>query len=210
MILTRTAQDCMEYTNYARHGNEPVEGFILQAPVSDRESLEIVAPDWKESLRVADEMIADGRSDHCVPKDKVPPIVNAPITAYRLRSLIAKEYVQRGTHILVSPERVCFKSLTIENATCSGDDDYFSSDLEDDKVKRYWSRFQRPALVLHSEKDEFVSKHVDQAALNKKYREAGPNVSPLSGLIPNTGHTVLNDEARQWLAEKVAEFLQTL
>lgn len=65
-------------------------------------------------------------------------------------------------------------------------------------------------LVLHSEKDEFVPETVDQAALNKKYQAASPFVSPLSGLIPGTGHTVLQEEAREWLAAKVIEFLRTI
>ena len=82
--------------------------------------------------------------------------------------------------------------------------------MEDEKVRRYWGRFKKPVLALHSEKDELVPDHVDQAALNKKYKEASSMVSPLSGLIPNTGHTVLNDDARQWLSERVAAFLETL
>lgn len=93
---------------------------------------------------------------------------------------------------------------------CSGDDDYFSADLEDEKVKKYWGRFQKPVMALHSEKDEFIPEYVDQVALNKRYKDASPMVSPLSGLIPNTGHTVLEDEPREWLAAKVIEFLTTL
>lgn len=98
--------------------------------------------------------------------------------------------------------------LLMENN--SGDDDYFSADLEDDKVQKYWGRFKQPALVLHSGEDEFVPSHIDQEALNKRYREASAAVSPLSGLIPGTGHTVRGDEARKWLAERVAQFLLSI
>lgn len=100
--------------------------------------------------------------------------------------------------------------ISVVNIYISGDDDYFSSDLEDDKVKRYWGRFHKPVLVLHSGKDEFVPKSIDQEALNKRYRDANPMVSSLSGLIPNTGHTVEEDEARGWLAVRVGKFLETL
>lgn len=86
-------QDCMEYTNYAKHNAEPVDGFILQACISDRDGLDIVASNWRDCLAVADQMIAEGKSDWCMPKDKVPNVLQAPISAYRLRSLIAKEYV---------------------------------------------------------------------------------------------------------------------
>lgn len=91
-----------------------------------------------------------------------------------------------------------------------GDDDYFSSDLDDETVARFWGRFTKPVLVLHSAEDEFIPPDYDQEALNKRYREANPVVSPLSGLIPKTGHTVLQDEARKWLSDKVSQFLGTL
>jgi pimeloyl-ACP methyl ester carboxylesterase len=92
----------------------------------------------------------------------------------------------------------------------SGDDDYFSADLENDKVRRYWARFEKPVLVLHSGEDEFVPKSIDQVALNKRYQDASPMVSRLSGLIPGTGHAVEDDAAREWLAARTAEFLETL
>ncbi|KAI9167494.1 Metal resistance protein YCF1 [Paramyrothecium foliicola] len=144
-------QDCMEYANYARHNNEPVDGFILQAPVSDRESLEIVFPDYQESLELASRMIAEGRQHDCLPQDKVPGVLQAPVSAYRLHSLCAK----------------------------GGDDDYFSSDLDDAVVKEFWGRFVQPVLVLHSEEDEFVPPHIDQVVLNQKYRDANPKVRSL-------------------------------
>lgn len=83
----------MEYTNYAKHQAEPVDGFILQAPVSDREGLDDIAPNWRECLEVANQMIAEGKSDWCMPRDKVPSIFEGPVSAYRLWSLVAKECV---------------------------------------------------------------------------------------------------------------------
>lgn len=65
-------------------------------------------------------------------------------------------------------------------------------------------------LALHSEKDEFIPEDIDQKVLNQRYKDASPMVSELSGLIPNTGHTVENTEAREWLGEKVAQFLESL
>ena len=77
----------MEYSNYPKHGNEPVEGFVLQAPVSDRECLDIVWPDREESLELAAKMIAEGRADDCLPKNMIPGVLGAPCSAYRLNSL---------------------------------------------------------------------------------------------------------------------------
>jgi pimeloyl-ACP methyl ester carboxylesterase len=83
-------QDCMEYADYTKHENLPVEGFILHAPVSDREALEMVFPDNQESIDLARSMIAEGKQDDCLPQDMVPSVLEAPISAYRFNSLCAK------------------------------------------------------------------------------------------------------------------------
>ena len=80
----------MEYTHYAKHHSLPVDGFILQAPVSDRESLEVVFPDYQASLDLASEWIAQGRANDCLPNSMVPGVLGAPVSAYRLHSLCAK------------------------------------------------------------------------------------------------------------------------
>ncbi|OAA38594.1 Esterase/lipase superfamily protein [Metarhizium rileyi] len=175
-------QDCMEYSNYVKHSNPPVDGFIMQGPVSDREALECSFPRYKESIELADTWISAGRAGDCLPGDKVPKALAAPVSAYRFKSLAAK----------------------------GGDDDYFSSDLDDVTVANFWSRFNKPVMVLHSDEDEFVPKHVDQAVQNQRYQKVSPLVSSLSGLIPNAGHTVEEEASREWLGKRVVEFLQTL
>jgi pimeloyl-ACP methyl ester carboxylesterase len=107
-------------------------------------------------------------------------------------------YVRHGSRVL---------SLTLPYR---GDDDYFTSTLDDATVKRVWGRFKKPVLVLHSEKDEFVPARVDPAALNKRYQDANPVVSKLSGLVPGAGHTILNDEGRQWTVQRVQAFLEEI
>lgn len=192
----------MEYTNYTKYSNSPVDGFILQAPVSDRESLEIYLPDYQPNLDYADRMIAEGKGSDCLPSDHLFAMLGAPVSANRFHDLFAKGYVDHSANLvgntspLINPSR--------------GADDYFSSDLDDQTVNKFWGRFSKPVLVLHSEKDEFVPPKVDQAAMNKKFQAASSFVSPLSGLIPGTGHTVLGEEAREWLAARVIQFLRTL
>lgn len=92
----------------------------------------------------------------------------------------------------------------------SGDDDYFSSDLDDDRVKKFWGFFNKPVLVLHSGNEEYVPSHISQEALSQRYQKANPLVSSLSGLIPNANHAVEDEDARQWLAERVSQFLATI
>ncbi|KHO00669.1 Esterase/lipase superfamily protein [Metarhizium album ARSEF 1941] len=175
-------QDCIEYSDYVKHGNPPVDGFIMQGPVSDREAMEGILSSFKESIELAESWIAAGRARDCLPNDKVPRSLAAPISAYRFKSLAVK----------------------------GGDDDYFSSDLDDATVANFWSRFNKPVLVLHSGSDEFVPEHVDQAVQNQRYQQATPFVSSLSGLIPDAGHIVEEEAAREWLGVRVVDFLRTL
>lgn len=86
----------MEYTNYGKYNNEPVDGFVLQAPVSDRESLDIIWPDPEETLELAARYIAEGRADDCLPNEFVPGVIGGPISAYRLHSLCVKGSVSRS------------------------------------------------------------------------------------------------------------------
>jgi hypothetical protein len=78
----------MEYTNYTRHRNEPVDGFILQAPISDREGLAPMFPSLNDNLEVANKLVSDGKEKHLMPIDQVPYVYSAPMTAYRLQSLV--------------------------------------------------------------------------------------------------------------------------
>lgn len=80
----------MEYSNYDRHHNEPVDGFILQGPISDRDAFKAVIPDTEKSINYARELIAKGREKDVMPNDLVPEALNAPISAYRFISLIAE------------------------------------------------------------------------------------------------------------------------
>lgn len=88
-------QDCMEYAKYDEHGSEPVDGFILQAPVSDREAFgTMLAPEALEkSITMAKELIAAGKEDAVMPKEQLSSTFTeyfpTPITAYRYNSLMA-------------------------------------------------------------------------------------------------------------------------
>lgn len=80
----------MEYTNYSKHNNEPVDGFILQGPVSDRDALHLVMSNPQPSIDLANKMVAEGRENDVMPGDMVPAVLFAPISAYRFLSLATK------------------------------------------------------------------------------------------------------------------------
>lgn len=89
----------------------------------------------------------------------------------------------------------------------SGDDDYFSSDLDESFVSEVWNRFQQPVMALQSAEDEFVPDKIDKQALVDSWKKISPKVHELSGLIPGASHTVKKPESQQWLAERVVQFL---
>ncbi|EFQ33315.1 uncharacterized protein GLRG_08459 [Colletotrichum graminicola M1.001] len=174
-------QDCVEYT---KHKGDPVDGFVLQGPVSDRESIvDSTDFEWLEkSLKYAEDLISKGKEGEAMPKDLVPTFFSTPMTAYRWHSLAAK----------------------------GGDDDYFSSDLEESFVSEVWNRFQQPVMALQSAEDEFVPAKIDKQALVDSWKKSSPKVHELSGLIPGASHTVKNPDSQQWLAERVVQFLQQI
>ena len=93
-----------------------------------------------------------------------------------------------------------------------GDDDFFSSDLSDAEVEAVWSRFKQPVLILPSGEDEHVPKFIDVPGQLEKWKgHCAPGIaSELSGLIPGATHNVKQADSQEWLAHKVASFLESL
>ena len=84
----------MAYMETNEYGLAAVDGYILQAPISDREAAgEMMEPDFfTRSLEHANNEISQGHGDEIMPRELLPvlPIFNLPLTAYRWHSLIAK------------------------------------------------------------------------------------------------------------------------
>ena len=94
----------------------------------------------------------------------------------------------------------------------SGEDNYFSPDLPDDTARGFWQRVDKPTLILHSEKDEFVPESLDKDALVKHWTTlCRPGIaSGLSGTIPGGGHRVEEPDAEAWLGNTVVKFLRNI
>lgn len=94
----------------------------------------------------------------------------------------------------------------------SGDDDFFSSDLPDERLAEIWGEFRVPVLIVPSEKDEYVPEGVDFERLMTRWMGfCKPGVaSKLSGLIPGANHCVDQPDGQDWLAERVVPFLKNL
>ena len=90
-----------------------------------------------------------------------------------------------------------------------GDDDYFSSDLPDDKLKEIWGALEQPVLILPSAKDEWVPADIDVMGLVARWEGfCKPGIaSGHNGLIPGANHRVDNSDGQEWLADRVVRFL---
>ncbi|KXX79549.1 hypothetical protein MMYC01_203134 [Madurella mycetomatis] len=188
-------QDCLEYgSKYLQlgkpglgaeeEGEARVDGLVLQGPVSDREAIGMTEDqgEVRACLEIAQRMVAEGKGAEVMRREEMPAgWRGSPVTAYRWCSL----------------------------AGVGGDDDYFSSDLPDQKVADIWGKLEQPVLILPSEKDEWVSKEIDVFGLVNRWKSfCRPGIaSELSGLIPAANHRVDDAAAQKWLAERVAGFL---
>lgn len=91
LVLTRCillgSQDCYWHN---KNGKNRVDGYILQAPVSDREAFsKAVGNKYNIYLSLADTMVKDGRARDYMPR----AVCEDPITASRFLSLYAPGYV---------------------------------------------------------------------------------------------------------------------
>lgn len=193
-------QDGMHYVGTAAvqgfAGSKAVDGVILQAPVSDREALvrDVPAEVYERANKLAAEWVSDGRAEDCLPLAVTQHFFDmCPVSARRWLSL-------------ASPDG-------------KGQDDYFSSDLDEDELRKRFGCFpsSTPLLILHGGSDEFVPEDLDQSALSRKWmkyvRDGGGVVDessdkPVEGATHNLNsspnHVV--DE----LCRRVINFVQSM
>lgn len=83
-----TLKNLLWYRQHHKHLQSSINGYILQAPVSDREYI-CQEPKFEQHYRLAKDMIARGQADELMPRE----CNVAPITAYRFDSLAGRWYV---------------------------------------------------------------------------------------------------------------------
>ena len=189
------SQDVLHYL--ISDGQRPsIHGGILQAPASDREFLtSIIAPDQYESaIKVAREYISDGRGEDILPISVITSFYPSPVSANR------------------------FISLTSPGPDHAGEDDYFSSDFNDERLKRTFgkagSRGTRLS-ILYSGNDQYVPDAVDKVGLVEKWikhiQEGGGVVDEDAGIIPGATHTLKGGgEPTEDLKRRVLGFIDRL
>ncbi|KAJ9638800.1 hypothetical protein H2199_006660 [Coniosporium tulheliwenetii] len=187
-------QDVMEYlVGEGRETRPQISGAILQAGISDREALvqHMPAELYRSSCSLAREWVLDGRGDEIIPKSATNNTLGAPVTAYRWLSLAAK----------------------------GGDDDYFSSDLDDQQLKKTFGALkpETPVMFLLSGCDEHMPDFVDKDALIARWtsviKEAGGAVDEEhGGVVEDAFHNLEGDpdEVVEDLIRRVNGFLMKI
>ncbi|KAK6866154.1 hypothetical protein PG995_002682 [Apiospora arundinis] len=186
IVLMGHSTGCQDLMEYAATSSDPVDGYILQAPVSDREG-SLVGKGAEEEkkldeiISIAKYMISSGKGDHPMSHDHLSEGYDRPMSARRFYALHAKD----------------------------GDDNYFGSDLSKEAASAFWKKIDKPLLILHSAEDRYIDPSVDKKAQIEGWKALCiPGiVSDLSGVIPGAGHSVRQPEGEEWLVNTVVKFL---
>ncbi len=187
------SQDVLHYLYHGKDVERPtVDGAILQAPVSDRESLNMHiadAEDADELRNVYDECVKQAKS---IQGQRGSPSLPRYLTG---RLGYGRTFISASRFLsLASPDSPGEPSL----------DDLFSSDLSEEHLRstfgvvgerarlRSLSAPQPGLLVLMSGADEYVSNTIDKGALLQRWRRAlengGVAMSPDSGVVESAMH----------------------
>ncbi|EGV64031.1 hypothetical protein PSN45_003886 [Yamadazyma tenuis] len=185
-------QDTLRYLcdfSYSKEFDESMEidGGILQAPVSDREAIqEWYGSEYLEKLvkECYDEYISKGLQEQTLPVKFSKVAFDTPITAYRFYSLYSRY----------------------------GDDDFFSSYIDDEGFAKTFGKVKKPLLALYGSKDPCAPKDLDiQALVSRWQKVTNPKVwSPLSKVLVGANHEVEDPDACLELIETVSKFISSL
>ncbi|OQO07369.1 hypothetical protein B0A48_07066 [Cryoendolithus antarcticus] len=170
-------QDCMEYVvGKGKENRPPVEGVILQAPVSDREAIEADVPAAmiNEANQLALKMCREGHD-----KDVMPNRLTKVI--FDRVAITARRWVD-----IASPA-----------PTHDGADDYFSSDLSDERLAASFGKFlaSTALLILEGGSDESVPESIDKHALVSRWTAAtliggGVTDNANGGVVEGASHNL--------------------
>lgn len=188
-------QDIMAYLLGGEPGSEAIDGAVLQAGVSDREGwAEIVKGDEElervlgETVAEAGRMVDAGEGEVVMAKrgNRVLDMFGAACSAYRVWSLLAR----------------------------GGDDDFFSTDLEDEKLRATFGKIPKRTRVmfLWGSEDPYVPREVDKAGTLARWarfvREGGAVVDEVNGgVVVGASHN-LNDDGEEVVGDLVGRVVR--
>ncbi|KAG9961288.1 DUF1749-domain-containing protein, partial [Aureobasidium melanogenum] len=184
-------QDCLHYfaSEDKRGDREAVDGVVLQASVSDREAIamDMDPKDLENANNMAETWCKEGKGEHILPLNiTASNFGRNPVSARRWVALACK----------------------------GGEDDYFSSDLDDQTLKNTFGKIDKPLLILYGEEDEYVPKSVDRKALVNKWIPfvKGKVDEQSKKLLGGASHNLNGDdqEVVDELIKRVSKFLTSI
>ncbi|KAL5356261.1 hypothetical protein BJX96DRAFT_162332 [Aspergillus floccosus] len=204
----------------------PVDGAIIQAPVSDREAIlwEIQTGTERDSPEAMKAMyeVAVANAQRNTYEEQNSDRGCPPIRRDTLVPLSVTGRIGYPANTAVSSRR--FLSLVSpESPLGPAEDDMFSSDLGDDKLKQTFGAVRAQSLlrenaqlmVLYSGRDQSVPPWVDKEGLLQRWRAAlGEDLwYPGSMVIPGASHSLSDDdqeEPKRILCERTLIFLHDI
>lgn len=152
-----------------------VDAGILQASVSDREVivLQLTPQEYTDSCTRAQEMVDSKQGADVLPLHMTRKFLPTPISASR------------------------WLSMASPGPAHAGEDDYFSSDLGDERLRATFAKIGGTGAVLgiyYGGEDEAVPESVDKRALVERWirivEDGGGVVGEGSGVVPGATHNV--------------------
>ncbi|GAA5854015.1 hypothetical protein JCM8547_008194 [Rhodosporidiobolus lusitaniae] len=191
MGFSTGCQDAIAYSHLQASSSFPkLDAVILQAPVSDREIIEALY------------------SQHIPSPSEVPEDLDTftPPAYPRLFHNIGGVTYRRWLSLVWKP-----KGDDIDLAVS---EDFFSSDLSDQRLRNVFAPVTSPLLVFLSSNDISYPQHVKEKlpALLERFKSATNDgiFSPVSGILDGAGHDVEQEEPQKEMIEKVVKFVQQL
>ena len=198
------SQQIMHYLlSSSQKPNRPeteIDGAIFQGSVSDREAMTMFFPpaEYESASLLAQKYIADGHGDDILPFSITKStFATAPVSATR------------------------FLSLASPGPGHEGEDDYFSSDLPDERLEKTFGKLgNRKAglriCFLYSGRDQYVPETIDKVRLVERWHgfvERGGGVGVVvdegSGVVDGATHTLVEGgKGLEDLVGRVVGFLE--
>ena len=178
VVLLGHSTGSQQVMHYSIHpGSRPrIDGVIFQASVSDREALTslLSSDDYQSTCAVAQSYISEGRGDDILPSKLTTSFFpTVPLSAKRWISLASP-----------GPDH-------------EGEDDYFSSDFEDERLSKIFGELGKTGKrisFLYGGSDQYVPSTTDKSKLVENWhehvRQGGGIVDEGSGIVRGASHTL--------------------
>ena len=190
------SQQIMHYL-LSRPSLPEIDGVIFQGSVSDRETLTMSLPhaEYEAACQHAQKYIDEGRGEDILPFSITESsFTSAPVSAKR------------------------FLSLASPGPLHAGEDDYFSSDLADERLEKTFGVLRSTGTricFLFSGSDQYVPDSVDKVKMVERWHDYVRNgssvVDEASGVVDGATHTLSEGgKGLEDLVKRVIGFLERL